>query len=202
MTNVSNNKASFDANTNPDIPVRTKNIDDNTYSGNRVQVIELLNQISGFSTETKLEAVRALLDLINQKTINTSAISGSVEVSNFPSSFEVNLITGFATSTLQTALNTKIDTLIAQMSPVATGYTEANVTLGTTASTVLALNANRKGGFIQNLSDTDVFISEFIAPTTTTGFVIAPYGTYIIKSTNLIRGITSASGKIVRVASW
>ncbi len=181
MTTVSNNKTSFEANTNPDIAVRTKNLTDLSYSGNIAQVIEILNQIS------------------------------SIEVSNFPSGYSTEttlasilakIITSPATEAKQDTLNTKIDALIAQLTPAASGYVEANVTLGTTANTVLALNANRKGGFIQNLSDTDVFISEFIAPTTTTGFVLAPYGTYTIRSTNLIRGITSTSNKIVRVASW
>lgn len=85
---------------------------------------------------------------------------------------------------------------------ITSGFTEVNVTIGTSSVTILALNASRKGAFIQNVSDTDIWISETSVPTINSGFLLASYGTYEVKTTNLIRGISSVAGKTVRVASW
>lgn len=168
------------------------------------------SNITGFSTDSKLDELKTLLTAINNKTIDTSNINGSVTVNTISgfatettlANILAKIITSPATEAKQDTLISKIDALISQFSLASSGYTEANATLGTSSGTILLASSSRKGGFIQNLSDSDVFISEFIVPTITTGFVLAPYGSYTIRSTNIIRGITTASGKIVRVASW
>lgn len=162
-----------------------------------------------FATNAKLELVRLLLNSINDKTINTNAISGVVSVDNFPSSTTVNTISGFATSSKQDLAQTTLDLIKAEVSSIKSSYTEVLYSnISTSVTTPIALNANRKGGVIINLSDVDIYINEtneanFSLAYTSNFYPIYSGQSYTVRTTNAIR-VFSASGssKKIRFLSW
>lgn len=146
----------------------TKTVTDG--SGNKNDVVVNL------ATDDKLELLRLLLNDINGKTINTSNISGSVSVSNFPSSFSVNTISGFATETtlndVKTALNDlktyndqvegKLDAVSALLTTIQgfvdgvetllTGIRNDNIISGNTTEVILSVTSTSQSLVASNSS--------------------------------------------------
>lgn len=91
---------------------------------------------------------------------------------------------GTGTSELQVTSSNPLP--VANSAPVASSVTESSYSVTTSSSMAVAANASRKGGYIQNISDTDMYISWGSTATTTTKTKLFSGASMPLQITNLV----------------
>lgn len=141
--------------------------DDTNLAAIKTAVEILDNVVSG--TEAQVDVVSSALPsgaatAANQSTANTAlaAIQTAVEILDNAISgteMQVDIVSGTVTANLSATDNAVLDNIDANTDTFVSSATEATGGVTTSSTTILAASASRKGGYIVNESDTDIWIS-------------------------------------------
>lgn len=152
------------------------------------------------SSNTKIDSLNTYVDGVEALITTLAGYIDGVEALISTSNTKLDSVTT-AITTLQGYVDT-LETLLGNMQPMNT-VTETTITVGTSSTLVLATSGTRKGAFVQNISDVDIWLTETAASAVLNdSFVLPPFYVYQVRGQGNVRCISGTASKKVRVGSW